>query len=433
MRIVALEEFKLQRDVDYGTPEQNVDVKKIVAEVKAEGDQAVLKYSKELDGVALEASQLRVTEQELKDAYLKVEPTFVQAIVSAANNIRAFHSRQKRESWMDVQQDGTILGQIIHPLQRVGVYVPGGKASYPSSVLMNVIPAQVAGVKEIVLVTPPATGGKEGIDPYILVAAAEVGVKEIYRVGGAQAIAALAYGTDTIKQVDKICGPGNIYVALAKREVYGAVDIDSIAGPSEIAVLADEHADPVYVAADLLSQAEHDEMACAILVTPSVSFATACQQEVERQLAELPRQDIARASIRDYGVIIVVDSIEAGIDVINSIAPEHFELMVEEPMQYVGKVVNAGAIFVGAYSSEPVGDYFAGPNHIIPTNGTARFSSPVDVDDFIKKSSLIYYSKEALLRDGDTIIELARREGLEGHARAIEVRLAKEGKARKEQ
>jgi histidinol dehydrogenase len=432
MRIVAAEEFKLQRDVDYGTPEQNAVVKQIVAAVKAEGDQALLQYSKEFDGVALEASQLRVTEQELTDAYAKVEPAFVQAIVSAANNIRAFHSRQKRESWMDVQQDGTILGQIIHPLQRVGVYVPGGKASYPSSVLMNVIPAQVAGVKEIVLVTPPATGGKEGIDPYILVAAAEAGVKEIYRVGGAQAIAALAYGTDTIKQVDKICGPGNIYVALAKREVYGAVDIDSIAGPSEIAVLADEHADPVYVAADLLSQAEHDEMACAILVTPSASFATACQHEVERQLAELPRQEIARASIRDYGVIIVVDSIEAGIDVINNIAPEHFELMVEEPMQYVGKVVNAGAIFVGAYSSEPVGDYFAGPNHIIPTNGTARFSSPVDVDDFIKKSSLIYYSKEALLRDGDTIIELARREGLEGHARAIEVRLAKEGKAHKE-
>jgi histidinol dehydrogenase len=432
MRIVAAEEFKLQRDVDYGTPEQNAVVKQIVAAVKAEGDQAVLKYSKELDGVELVASQLRVTEQELKAAYAKVEPAFVQAIVSAANNIRAFHSRQKRQSWMDVQQDGTILGQIMHPLQRVGVYVPGGKASYPSSVLMNVIPAQVAGVKEIVLVTPPATGGKEGIDPYILVAAAEAGVKEIYRVGGAQAIAALAYGTDTIKQVDKICGPGNIYVALAKREVYGAVDIDSIAGPSEIAVLADEYADPVYVAADLLSQAEHDEMACAILVTPSASFATACQQEVERQLAELPRQEIARASIRDYGVIIVVDSIEEGIDVINSIAPEHFELMVEEPMQYIGKVVNAGAIFVGAYSSEPVGDYFAGPNHIIPTNGTARFSSPVDVDDFIKKSSLIYYSKEALLRDGDTIIELARREGLEGHARAIEVRLAKEGKARKE-
>lgn len=433
MKIVAADEFKLQRDVDYGTPEQNASVKEIVAAVKAQGDEALLRYSKQFDGVELEVSQLRVTEQELKAAYAKVEPAFVQAIVSAANNIRAFHLRQKRESWMDVQQDGTILGQIIHPLQRVGVYVPGGKASYPSSVLMNVIPAQVAGVEEIVLVTPPATGGKEGIDPYILVAAAEAGVKEIYRVGGAQAIAALAYGTDTIKQVDKICGPGNIYVALAKREVYGAVDIDSIAGPSEIAVLADEHADPVYVAADLLSQAEHDEMACAVLVTPSTTFATACQQEVERQLAELPRQEIARASIRDYGVIIVVDSIEAGIDVINRIAPEHFELMVEEPMQYVGKVVNAGAIFVGAYSSEPVGDYFAGPNHIIPTNGTARFSSPVDVDDFIKKSSLIYYSKEALLRDGDTIIELARREGLEGHARAIEVRLAKEGKARKEE
>ena len=253
MKIVAADEFKLQRDVDYGTPEQNASVKEIVAAVKAQGDEALLRYSKQFDGVELEVSQLRVTEQELKAAYAKVEPAFVQAIVSAANNIRAFHLRQKRESWMDVQQDGTILGQIIHPLQRVGVYVPGGKASYPSSVLMNVIPAQVAGVEEIVLVTPPATGGKEGIDPYILVAAAEAGVKEIYRVGGAQAIAALAYGTDTIKQVDKICGPGNIYVALAKREVYGAVDIDSIAGPSEIAVLADEHADPVYVAADLLS------------------------------------------------------------------------------------------------------------------------------------------------------------------------------------
>lgn len=428
MKIVAADQFKLHRDVDYGTPEQNEIVKKIVSAVKEQGDVALLEYTKQFDGVELEASQLRVTEEELAAAYDRVEPQFVQAIVSAANNIRNFHSRQKRESWMDVQQDGTILGQIIHPLKRVGVYVPGGKASYPSSVLMNVIPAQVAGVEEIVLVTPPATGGKEGIDPYILVAAAEAGVKEIYRIGGAQAIAALAYGTDSIGQVDKICGPGNIYVALAKREVYGAVDIDSIAGPSEIAILADEHADPVYVAADLLSQAEHDEMACAVLVTPSASFAATCKAEVERQLAELPRVEIASSSIRDYGVIIVVDSILDGIEVINRIAPEHFELMVEEPMQYVGKIVNAGAIFVGAYSSEPVGDYFAGPNHIIPTNGTARFSSPVDVDDFIKKSSLIYYSKEALLRDGETIIELARKEGLEGHARAIEVRLAKEGK-----
>jgi len=329
---------------------------------------------------------------------------------------------------MDLQPDGTILGQIIRPLKRVGVYVPGGKAAYPSSVLMNVIPAQIAGVPEIVMVTPPSTGGKEGIDPYILVAAAEAGVNEIYRVGGAQAVAALAFGTESIAPVDKICGPGNIYVALAKREVYGAVDIDSIAGPSEIVVLADETAEPAYVAADLLSQAEHDEMASAILVTPSQSLADSVAAEVERQLQELPRQAIARSSVENYGAIIVVESMEEGVSVVNRLAPEHLEIVVEDPMGLVGSIENAGAIFLGAYSSEPVGDYFAGPNHIIPTNGTARFSSPVDVDDFIKKSSLIYYSKEALLRDGKTIIELARREGLEGHARAIEIRLKNEGK-----
>ncbi len=293
---------------------------------------------------------------------------------------------------------------------------------------MNVIPAQIAGVPEIVMVTPPSTGGKTGIDPYILVAAAEAGVNEIYRVGGAQAIAALAFGTESIAPVDKICGPGNIYVALAKREVYGAVDIDSIAGPSEIVVLADETAEPAYVAADLLSQAEHDEMASAILVTPSQSLAESVAAEVERQLLELPRQAIARSSVDNYGAIIVVESMEEGISVVNKLAPEHLEIVSLDPMGLVGSIENAGAIFLGPYSSEPVGDYFAGPNHIIPTNGTARFSSPVDVDDFIKKSSLIYYSKEALLRDGQTIIELARREGLEAHARAIEIRLENEGK-----
>lgn len=429
MKIVKAEDFDLRREVEYGSPEQNEAVREIVAQVKQQGDAALLKYTEQFDRVHLTAGQLRVTEEELAAAYRQVEPSFVEAIAAAAANIRAFHSRQKRNSWMDLQPDGSLLGQIIRPLKRVGVYVPGGKAAYPSSVLMNVIPAQVAGVPEIVMVTPPSTGGTEGIDPYILVAAAEAGVSEIYRVGGAQAIAALAYGTESMAPVDKICGPGNIYVALAKREVYGVVDIDSIAGPSEIAVLADDSADPAYVAADLLSQAEHDEMASAILVTPSPAFAEACRAEVQRQLGELPRRGIAEASVRDYGAIILVDSVVEGIDVINRLAPEHFELIVEEPMAYLGLIENAGAIFLGPYSSEPVGDYFAGPNHIIPTNGTARFSSPVDVDDFIKKSSLIYYSKEALLSNGATIMELARREGLEGHARAIEIRLRKEGKA----
>ena len=427
MRIVPASEFSLQREVEYGSPEQNQTVKSIVESVKREGDDALLRYTAEHDRVQLQSSQLRVTDDEIQAAYSKVEASFVTAIRKAADNIRVYHEKQKRTSWFDLQPDGTMLGQIIRPLRRVGVYVPGGKAAYPSSVLMNVIPAQVAGVPEIVMVTPPATGGKEGIDPYILVAAAEAGVKELYRVGGAQAIAALAYGTESITPVDKICGPGNIYVALAKREVYGAVDIDSMAGPSEIAVLADESADAAYVAADLLSQAEHDEMASAILVTTSMAMAEAVSREVAWQVAELPRRSIAQASIDQYGAIIVVSSIEEGIRVINRIAPEHLEVMVEEPMRYLGLIENAGAIFLGPYSSEPVGDYLAGPNHIIPTNGTARYSSPVDVDDFIKKSSLIHYSKEALLANGATIMELARHEGLEGHARAIQIRLEKEG------
>ncbi|WP_438498407.1 histidinol dehydrogenase [Paenibacillus sp. IHBB 3054] len=432
MKVQSSREFNLQREVEYGTPEQNKAVKQIVADIKQEGDAALLRYTERFDGAALTPAQLRVTAEELQAAYSRVEESFVTAIRAAAVNIRAFHARQKRSSWMDLQPDGTILGQIIRPLKRVGVYVPGGKAAYPSSVLMNVIPAQIAGVPEIVMVTPPSTGGKDGIDPYILVAAAEAGVSEVYRVGGAQAIAALAFGTESIATVDKICGPGNIYVALAKREVYGAVDIDSIAGPSEIVVLADETAEPAYIAADLLSQAEHDEMASAILVTPSQSLGEAVAAEVERQLQELPREAIARASVENYGAIIVVDSMKEGISVVNRLAPEHLEIVVEDPMGLLGSIENAGAIFLGPYSSEPVGDYFAGPNHIIPTNGTARFSSPVDVDDFIKKSSLIYYSKEALLRDGATIIELARREGLEGHARAIEIRLENEAKGGEE-
>ncbi|WP_238650515.1 histidinol dehydrogenase [Paenibacillus piscarius] len=428
MKIQSSKDFKLQREVEYGTPEQNQAVREIVAGIKQEGDAALLRYTERFDGVALTPAQLRVTPEELEDAYSRVEESFVTAIRAAAGNIRAFHARQKRNSWMDLQPDGTILGQIIRPLKRVGVYVPGGKAAYPSSVLMNVIPAQIAGVPEIVMVTPPSTGGREGIDPYILVAAAEAGVHEIYRIGGAQAVAALAFGTESIVPVDKICGPGNIFVALAKREVYGAVDIDSIAGPSEIVVLADDTAEAAYIAADLLSQAEHDEMASAILVTPSQRLAEAVAAEVERQLQALPREPIARASVENYGAIIVVDSLAEGISVVNRLAPEHLEIVAVDPMGLAGAIENAGAIFLGPYSSEPVGDYFAGPNHIIPTNGTARFSSPVDVDDFIKKSSLIYYSKEALLRDGAAIMELARREGLEGHARAIELRLMNEAK-----
>jgi histidinol dehydrogenase len=427
MRIIKANEFKLAREMEYGTPEQNKTVSDILERVRTEGDAAVLRFTESFDKVKLEAGQLRVTEQEITAAYDRVEPRFIEALRRAAANIRSFHEKQKRNSWMDVQPDGTTLGQIIRPLRRVGLYVPGGKAAYPSSVLMNAIPAQVAGVPEIVMVTPASTGGKEGIDPYILVAAAEAGIREMYRVGGAQAVAALAYGTETIPPVDKIVGPGNIYVALAKRYVYGVVDIDSIAGPSEILVLADDSADPSYIAADLLSQAEHDEMASAILVTTSRPLAEAVLAEVKTQLATLPRKEIAEKSIRERGAILLADSEAEAVATSNRLAPEHLELLVREPFGWLGRIENAGAIFLGPYSSEPVGDYFAGPNHILPTNGTARFSSPLSVDDFLKKSSVIHYSKEALLRDGEDIMTLAKHEGLDAHARAIQVRLEKEG------
>ncbi|CAM3769863.1 histidinol dehydrogenase [Cohnella lubricantis] len=415
--------FKLERESEYGSPEQNAAVKEIVEAVRREGDAALLRYTEQHDKVKLSPAQLRVTPEEIAAAYDRVEPDFLTALRQAAANITTFHEKQKRSSWMDVQPDGTMLGIAIRPLKRVGLYVPGGKAAYPSSVLMNVLPAKVAGVPEIVLVTPPSTGGREGIDPYILVAAAEAGVTEMYRVGGAQAVAALAYGTASIPAVDKICGPGNIYVALAKRAVFGAVDIDSIAGPSEIVVLADDSADPRYVAADLLSQAEHDEMASAVLVTPSRKLAQAVAAELERQVATLPRVDIARASLEMYGAILTVADLAEGVSVVNKLAPEHLEVITEDPLALLGGIENAGAIFLGAYSSEPVGDYFAGPNHILPTNGTARFSSPLNVDDFLKKSSLIRYSREALLRDAAGIATLARHEGLEAHARAVEIRL----------
>lgn len=425
VRIVPAEEFAINREVEYGTPEQNQAVKEIIEGVRAEGDAALRRYSEQFDKAKVDT--FRLTEVEIAAAYGQVEPEFVAAIREAAVNIRAFHEKQKRESWMDLKPDGTMLGQVIRPLKRVGLYVPGGKAAYPSSVLMNAIPAQVAGVPEIVIVTPPATAGVEGVNPYILVAAAEAGVREVYRVGGAQAVAALAYGTEEIPAVDKIVGPGNIYVALAKRYVFGVVDIDSIAGPSEIIVLADDSADPAYVAADLLSQAEHDEMASAVLVTPSQALAVAVQAELARQVALLPRRAIAEQSLEAYGAILTVGSLEEGIDVVNRMAPEHLEVVVRDPFQYLGKIENAGAIFLGPYSSESVGDYFAGPNHVLPTNGTARFSSALSVDDFIKKSSVISYSKEALLRDAGQISALARFEGLQAHARAVEIRVEKEG------
>ncbi|WP_010273024.1 histidinol dehydrogenase [Paenibacillus senegalensis] len=424
MKVQPAAEFSIQRDVDYGSEEQNLAVKQIIERVRKEGDQALFAYSESLDKIKLDS--LRVSDEVIQAAYREVDDEFLAAIREAAANIRRYHEKQKRVTWLEPEADGTLLGQMIRPLKRVGIYVPGGKAAYPSSVLMNAIPALVAGVPEVVMVTPPATAGQPGINPYILVAAAEVGIREVYGVGGAQAIAALAYGTETIAPVDKIVGPGNIYVALAKRYVFGVVDIDSIAGPSEIVVLADSSANAAYIAADLLSQAEHDEMASAVLVTPSQQLAEQVRQEVDRQLAALPRRSIAEKSLRDYGAILTVDSLEEGIDIVNRLAPEHLELMVEEPFGWLGRIENAGAIFLGPYSSEPVGDYFAGPNHILPTNGTARFSSPLSVDDFVKKSSLIHYSKQAMQAHGRKIITLAEREGLHGHARAIELRLEKE-------
>ncbi|WP_412674559.1 histidinol dehydrogenase [Aneurinibacillus thermoaerophilus] len=423
MKIVDAADFSTQRDVETGTEAQRATVLKILKAVKTEGDAAVIRFTEQFDRIKLDT--MKVTEEEFVQAVRQIRPEVREAIREAATNIRDYHSRQMRQSWLTTKESGTMLGQLIRPLARVGLYVPGGTAAYPSSVLMNAIPAQVAGVEEIAMVTPPGKDGK--INPGVLVTAYELGVKEIYKVGGAQAIAALTYGTETIKPVDKIVGPGNIYVALAKREVFGLVDIDMVAGPSEIVVLADETANPAYVAADLLSQAEHDTMASAVLVTACPQLAEAVRQEVERQLAELPRREIAEASIRDYGAICVVESLEQGLEVVNRLAPEHLELMVKDPMAYIGKVRNAGAIFLGAYSSEPVGDYFAGPNHVLPTNGTARFSSPLNVDDFLKKSSIIAYSREDLLANGRKIVALARQEGLEAHARAIQMRLDNEG------
>lgn len=415
------ENVSLKRTIDQGTGAQREAVLTILKDVKDTGDQALFSYTEKFDGVSLEA--LKVSDAERKHAYEAIDNETIQIINEAAANIRDYHERMITQSWMVTKEDGTILGQKVTPLDSVGVYVPGGLAAYPSSVLMNVIPAQVAGVKRIVMVSPVQKDGS--LPAGVLVAATELGVEEIYKVGGAQAIGALAYGTETIEAVDKIVGPGNIYVALAKREVYGLVDIDSIAGPSEIVVLADDTARPNEVAADLLSQAEHDRLASSVLVTPSLNLAEAVAQEVQKQLETLPRKAIAEASIQEYGAIYVTEELNQAIDVVNKLAPEHLEIMTDEPMTILGKIRHAGAIFLGRYSSEPVGDYFAGPNHVLPTNGTAKFSSPLSVDSFVKKSSIISYSEQALKDNSSKIAAFARLEGLEAHARAVEERFKK--------
>lgn len=420
MKIVKVsEQISIKRSVDSGTSEQTAIVKSILTDVRVRGDEALRDFTEKFDRVRL--TSFSISDQEIVEAYAKVDSEFVSIVREAAENIRNFHEKQLRPSWMTTEENGTILGQKITPLDSVGVYVPGGTAAYPSSVLMNVIPAKVAGVKRIVMVSPPDPDGK--LPAAVLVAAKEAGVEEIYKVGGAQAIAALAYGTESIAAVDKITGPGNIYVALAKREVFGDVDIDMIAGPSEIAILADDSAYADEVAADLLSQAEHDPRACSVLVTPSMALAEAVAVEVEKQLALLPRKEIAASSIADFGAIYVTESIEEAVEVINQLAPEHLEVITENAMELLGKIRHAGAIFIGRYSSEPVGDYFAGPNHVLPTNGTARFSSPLNVDDFQKKSSVIVYSEKALKDNSEKIARFARMEGLEAHARAVEIRL----------
>ena len=401
-------------------------VQVILDDVKEKGDEALFGYTEKFDQCHLTADTVQVTKEEIQAAYEKVDDSLVDIIRKSLVNIRTYHEKQKQYSWFDSQPNGTILGQKVTALSSVGVYVPGGKAAYPSSVFMNIVPAKVAGVEKIVMVTPPDKNGE--VTPATLVAANEAGATHVYKVGGAQAIAALAYGTESIEKVDKIVGPGNIYVALAKKAVYGHVSIDSIAGPSEILVLADETANPRYVAADLLSQAEHDELASAILVTTCPELAKKVEEEIEGFLQTLSRSDIIRKSLDNFGYILVADTMEDAIDITNEIASEHLEVVTKDPFQTMTKIKNAGAIFLGSYSSEPLGDYFAGPNHVLPTNGTAKFFSPLSVDDFIKKSSIIYYSREALQPLHDDIETFAKAERLTAHANSIAVRFEQEDK-----
>ena len=431
MRIIRLDEEKkqnileglLKRDPNQYGQYANT-VQQIVDDVKMRRDQALFEYTEKFDHAKMDASTIRVTEEEIQEAMDKVDPSLLSVMKKSMENIRDHHSRQVRQSWFSSRPDGTILGQKITALESVGVYVPGGKAAYPSTVLMNIIPAEVAGVERIVMVTPPGADGK--VNPVTLTAAHLAGATEVYKVGGAQAIAALAFGTQSVPRVNKIVGPGNIFVALAKKAVYGHVSIDSIAGPSEILVIADETANPRYVAADLLSQAEHDELASAILVTTSMELAQAVSKEVDQFLETLSRRAILEKSLENYGYILVTDTLDEAIQTANEIASEHLEIATKNPFEVMTKIRNAGAIFIGEYSSEPLGDYFAGPNHVLPTNGTAKFFSPLGVDDFIKKSSIIYYSKDALRKAHRDIEAFAQSEQLTAHANSIRVRFEDE-------
>lgn len=427
MRIIKLNEQSraniladlLKRDPNnYSAYEDTVQA--IVDDVRARGDEALFEYTKKFDGAELSADNIRVTQAEIQEALSQVDPNLLAVMKKSMKNIREYHEKQKQYSWFDSKPNGTILGQKVTALSSVGVYVPGGKAAYPSSVLMNIIPAEVAGVEKIVMVTPPGKDGK--VNPVTLIAAHLAGATEVYKVGGAQAIAALAFGTKSIPRVNKIVGPGNIFVALAKKAVYGHVSIDSIAGPSEILVLADETANPRFVAADLLSQAEHDELASAILVTTSMELAEKVSEEAEAFVQNLSRKAILEKSLENYGYILVADSMEDAIETANAIASEHLEIVTKNPFEVMTKIQNAGAIFMGEYSSEPLGDYFAGPNHVLPTNGTAKFFSPLGVDDFIKKSSIIYYSREALEAVHTDIESFAEAEHLTAHANSVRVR-----------
>ena len=413
-----LEDLLKRSPNSYGEYEDRVAA--IISEVRKNKDQAIFSYTKQFDGADINADNIVVTEEEIKEAYDTVDPTLLSVIRKALVNIREYHEKQRQYSWFDSKDNGIILGQKVTPLRRVGVYVPGGKAVYPSSVLMNVLPAKVAGVDEIIMTTPPGKDGR--ICASTLVAATEAGVDRIYKVGGAQAVAALAFGTESVPKVDKIVGPGNIYVALAKKAVFGHVSIDSIAGPSEILVLADETANPRFVAADLLSQAEHDEMASAILVTTSRTLAEQVSAEIDKFVAVLSRKEIIRKSLDHYGYILVAENEEEAIETANDIASEHLEIVMRDPFTVMTKIRNAGAIFLGTYSSEPLGDYFAGPNHVLPTNGTAKFFSALSVDDFIKKSSIISYSREALEPIYKDIVQFAECEQLTAHANSIRVR-----------
>lgn len=413
-----LENMLKRAPSQYGSYEETV--KQILEDVRSRKDEALFEYTEKFDGVKLDSDSIKVSQSEVEEAYTQIDEKLLSVIRKALVNIRNYHEKQKKTSWFDTDVKGTLLGQKVTPLAVAGVYVPGGKAAYPSSVLMNVVPAKVAGVEKIVMTTPCGRDGK--VNPVVLAAAKEAGVDEIYKIGGAQAIAAMAFGTQSVPKVDKIVGPGNIYVALAKKSVFGHVSIDSIAGPSEILVLADDTANPRYVAADLLSQAEHDEMASAILITTSEALAKKVSEEVESFTKELSREEIIRKSLDNFGYILVAESVDQAIETANEIASEHLEIMMANPFEVMTKVKNAGAIFIGEYSSEPLGDYFAGPNHILPTNGTAKFFSPLSVDDFIKKSSIIYYSREALEEIHQDIIDFAESEHLTAHANSIKVR-----------